>query len=181
VHARVEDVIRTGKDTGLGHFPSHDYKVNQAWLDAAMTGCILLAWLKLIALDGDLARAEPKTLRYRLLHAAARLVRGGRRRTLKIAANWPGPRSSSPPGNASAPSRTQSDQQKPVPPSKKGVPGPAESPATRPDSRATRHAPPVKSGTRNPPDDRQRQPSDPPEKSGLVTAVVDRYPGSSSA
>ena len=54
-----------------------------------MTGCILLAWLKLIALDGDLARAEPKTLRYRLLHAAARLVHGGRRRTLKIAANWP--------------------------------------------------------------------------------------------
>jgi hypothetical protein len=32
---------------------------------------------------------EPKTLRYRLLHAAARLVRGGRRRTLKIAAAWP--------------------------------------------------------------------------------------------
>jgi len=54
-----------------------------------MTGCILLTWLKLIALDGDLARAEPKTLRYRLLHAAARLVRGGRRRTLKVAANWP--------------------------------------------------------------------------------------------
>ena len=71
------------------HFPSRDYKVSQAWLDAAMTGCILLARLKLIALDGDLARAEPKTLRYRLLHAASRLVRGGRRRTLKIAANWP--------------------------------------------------------------------------------------------
>ena len=89
VHARVEDVIRTGKDTGLGHLPSHDYEVNQAWLDVAMTGCILLAWLKLLALDGDLARAEPKTLRYRLLHAAARLVHGGRRRTLKIAVTWP--------------------------------------------------------------------------------------------
>ena len=89
VHARVEDVIRTGKDTGLGHFPSHDYKVNQAWLDASMTACILLAWLRLLALDGDLAKAEPKTLRYRVLHAAARLVRGGRRRWLKIAASWP--------------------------------------------------------------------------------------------
>ena len=73
-------MIRTGKDTGLGHFPSHDYRLNKAWLDAAMTACILLAWLRLLALDGDLARAEPKTLRYRLLHAAARLVRGGRRR-----------------------------------------------------------------------------------------------------
>jgi len=28
-----------------------------------MTGQILLAWLKLLALDADLARAEPKTLR----------------------------------------------------------------------------------------------------------------------
>jgi len=28
-----------------------------------MIACILLAWLKLLALDGDLARAEPKTLR----------------------------------------------------------------------------------------------------------------------
>ena len=28
-------------------------------------------------------------LRYRVLHAAARLVRGGRRRRLKIQATWP--------------------------------------------------------------------------------------------
>jgi len=89
VHARVEDSIRTGKQTGIGRFPSHDYKFNQAWLTAAMMAQILLAWLKLLALDGDLARAEPKTLRYRVLHAAARLVRGGRRRRWKIAANWP--------------------------------------------------------------------------------------------
>ena len=89
VHARIEDVIRTGKDTGLGHFPSHDYGLNKAWLDASMIACILLSWLKFLALDGDLARAEPKTLRYRVLHAAARLVRGGRRRCLKIAATWP--------------------------------------------------------------------------------------------
>ena len=34
------------------------------------------------------ARAEPKT-RYRLLHAAARLTRGGRRRRLNIQASWP--------------------------------------------------------------------------------------------
>jgi hypothetical protein len=89
VHARVEDAIRTGKDTGIGRFPSHDFKVNQAWLTAAMTAQILLAWLKLLTLDGDLARAEPATLRYRILHAAARLIRGGRRRTWKFAANWP--------------------------------------------------------------------------------------------
>jgi hypothetical protein len=38
-----------------------DFQVNAAWLTAAMTGQILLAWLKLLALDGDLAKAEPKT------------------------------------------------------------------------------------------------------------------------
>jgi hypothetical protein len=54
-----------------------------------MIAQILLAWLKLLALDGDLARAEPKTLRYRILNAAARLVRGGRRRRWKVPANWP--------------------------------------------------------------------------------------------
>jgi hypothetical protein len=41
------------------------------------------------SLDGSLARAEPKTLRYRILHAAARLTRGGRRRRLNIQASWP--------------------------------------------------------------------------------------------
>ena len=39
----------------------------------------LLSWLGLIALDGGLARAEPKTLRCRLLYTAGKLVRGGRR------------------------------------------------------------------------------------------------------
>ena len=63
--------------------------MNKAWLTAALLAATLIAWLKLIALDGDLARAEPKTLRYKIFHAAARLARGARRRTLKIAATWP--------------------------------------------------------------------------------------------
>ena len=72
--------MRTGKDTGIGKFPSTSFALNQAWLAAALTAAALLAWLRLLALDGDLAKAEPKTLRYRILHAAARLTRGGRRR-----------------------------------------------------------------------------------------------------
>jgi hypothetical protein len=52
-----------------------------------MTAATLLAWLRLLALDGPLAKAEPKTLR--ILHAAGRLTRGGRQRHLKIAATWP--------------------------------------------------------------------------------------------
>jgi hypothetical protein len=89
VHARVEDRIRTGKETGIGHFPSQSIAINSAWLTASLIAATLLAWLQHLALDGDLAKAEPKTLRYRILHAAARLTRGGRRRHLKIPAAWP--------------------------------------------------------------------------------------------
>ena len=89
VHARVEDRIRTGKDTGIGHFPSESFAINTAWFSVSLIAATLLAWLRLLALDGQLARAEPKTLRYRILHAAARLVRGGRRRKLKIPRTWP--------------------------------------------------------------------------------------------
>jgi len=38
--------------------------------------------------DPALSKAEPKTLRYRLLHVAARLVRGGRKLRLKIDRTW---------------------------------------------------------------------------------------------
>jgi hypothetical protein len=89
VHARVEDAIRTGKDCGIGKYPSTALAMNKAWQAAALTAATLLAWLRLLALDGPLARAEPRTLRYRILHAAGRLVRSGRRRHLKIAATWP--------------------------------------------------------------------------------------------
>jgi hypothetical protein len=89
VHARVEDAIRTGKDCGIGKYPSTSLAMNKAWQAASLTAATLLAWLRLLALDGSLARAEPKTLRYRILHAAGRLVRSGRRRYLKIAATWP--------------------------------------------------------------------------------------------
>ncbi|HEX9515337.1 MAG TPA: IS1380 family transposase, partial [Streptosporangiaceae bacterium] len=89
VHARVEDGIRTAKDCGIGRFPSHAMAMNKAWLHAALIAATLLAWLRLLALDGPLARAEPKTLRYKILHAAARITRGARRRQLKIQATWP--------------------------------------------------------------------------------------------
>jgi hypothetical protein len=87
--ARVEDRIRCAKQTGLGHMPSRDYAVNTAWCQAASIACDLLAWLRLLALDGDLARAEPATLRYRILHTAGRIVKGQRRRHLKIPPSWP--------------------------------------------------------------------------------------------
>jgi hypothetical protein len=88
-HARVEDRIRTGKDTGFGRFPSRIFAINQAWLELALTGIDLLAWTQMLLLDGDLAAAEPKKLRYRLLHVAARLTRSARQTRLRIAEHWP--------------------------------------------------------------------------------------------
>jgi len=54
-----------------------------------MIAADLLCRLRLLCLSGPLARAEPKTLRYRLLHTAARLVRGQRKRKIKIPETWP--------------------------------------------------------------------------------------------
>lgn len=45
--------------------------------------------MKLVCLTAELARAEPKRLRHRLLHVAARLARHGRRTRLKLQADWP--------------------------------------------------------------------------------------------
>jgi hypothetical protein len=88
-HARVEDRIRCAKDCGLGRLPSREFAINQAWCTAAAIAADLIGWLQLVALDGELAVAEPKRLRYRLLHTAARLVRGQRRRWLRLPTSWP--------------------------------------------------------------------------------------------
>jgi hypothetical protein len=88
-HARVEDRIRCAKDTGLRRLPSREFAINAAWCTAAAIAADLIAWLQTLALHGDLATAEPKRLRYRILHTAARLTRGQRRRWLRIPATWP--------------------------------------------------------------------------------------------
>jgi hypothetical protein len=88
-HARVEDTIRCGKQTGLDHLPSTLVEINKTWSLAASIAADLLAWLRLLCLDGELAKAEPKTLRYRLLHVATRIVRGQRKRKIKIPETWP--------------------------------------------------------------------------------------------
>ena len=88
-HARVEDRIRCGKDTGIGRFPSRTMSINAAWLELALTAADLLAWTQSVLLDGDLAVCEPKALRYRLLHTAARVTRGQRKVFLRLAEHWP--------------------------------------------------------------------------------------------
>jgi hypothetical protein len=87
--ARVEDSIRCGKDTGMRNLPHHAFCHNQTWLEASLIAQDLLTWTKLICLTDELATAEPKRLRQRLLHVAAKLVRHGRRTHLKLDRDWP--------------------------------------------------------------------------------------------
>jgi hypothetical protein len=63
--------------------------INAAWMLAALIAHDLLAWTRLVALEGDLARAEPKRLRYCLLHAAGIIARSGRRTRLRLDFAWP--------------------------------------------------------------------------------------------
>ncbi len=87
--ARVEDRIRAGKEVGMRNLPHHAFAHNRAWLELSLIAQDLLAWTKLICLEGELAKAEPKRLRHRLLHVAARIVRSGRRARLRLQADWP--------------------------------------------------------------------------------------------
>jgi hypothetical protein len=87
--ARAEDRIRTAKDTGLRNLPFHGFCANEVWLELVLIAQDLIAWAQTLVLDGELARAEPKRLRYRLLHVAGRLTRSGRRLRLHLPAGWP--------------------------------------------------------------------------------------------
>lgn len=86
---RCECAIRDAKDTGLANLPSASFTINQAWLALVLVAGDLLAWMKGLCLRGELARAEPKRLRFALLHAAGVIVRSARRLILRIAAGWP--------------------------------------------------------------------------------------------
>ena len=88
-HAHVEDRIRDDKDTGLAKFPFKEFALNEVWLEIVMLAHDLIIWTQALALDGDLAKAEPKRLRYRLLHVAARLAFSGRRAKLHLQDTWP--------------------------------------------------------------------------------------------
>jgi hypothetical protein len=87
--ARVEDRIRCGKATGLRHLPFDLWRRNQVWLELVLAAQDLLCWTQILLLDGDLKVAEPKTLRYRLLHVAARVVRHARRLIVRLQRTWP--------------------------------------------------------------------------------------------
>jgi hypothetical protein len=88
-HARVEDRIQESQELGLGRLPFQTLAPNQAWFELALLAQDLLAWLRQLALSGELKHAKPKRLRGRLLHIAGRITRSGRQRTLHLPHAWP--------------------------------------------------------------------------------------------
>jgi Transposase DDE domain group 1 len=87
--ARVEDRIRAAKATGLQNLPFDLMRRNAVWLELVLAAQDLTGWTQALLLDGPLALAEPKALRYRLWHVAARVVRHARRTILRLQASWP--------------------------------------------------------------------------------------------
>jgi hypothetical protein len=87
--ANAEDRVRIAKQTGLENLPFREFDHNAVWLELSLIAQDLIAWTQLLALDGELAICEPKTLRYRLLHTAARLAFHARRVTLRLQRSWP--------------------------------------------------------------------------------------------
>ena len=88
-HAIVEDRVRTLKSTGAANLPFSEFAANQAWLETALMAHDITAWAQQLLFTGDHAVCEPKRLRYRLLHVAARLTRHARQLTLHLPADWP--------------------------------------------------------------------------------------------
>jgi hypothetical protein len=88
-HARVEDRIRCGKDTGLRNMPCKSFTQNEVWLELCLTAADLITWSQALCFTGDLARCEPATFRYRTCAIAGRLVHSGRTIHLQLDRDWP--------------------------------------------------------------------------------------------
>lgn len=88
-HAHVEQRIEDSKALGLAKLPFRGFAMNEAWMQLVLCAQDILAYAKALTLEGELAVAKPKTLRFRLLHQAGRLARSGRRTRLRLARSWP--------------------------------------------------------------------------------------------
>lgn len=88
-HARVEDHIRRLKASGLERFPFTDLDANKAWLATVAMAADLVRWFQLLCVTGPLSFAEPKTLRWRLWHTPARVIRKSRRHVIRLLDGWP--------------------------------------------------------------------------------------------
>jgi len=88
-HGEVENRIKNAKDCGLERMPFTSFDANAAWMEMVLCAADLLVWCQQLLLDGELAVAEPRTLRYRLLHVAGRLVHRARQTWVRLPQHWP--------------------------------------------------------------------------------------------
>ena len=88
--AAIEDSIRCAKASGLRNLPFRLFAMNEVWLELVLMGCDLMSWTKRLLLsETELATCEPKRMRYRLLHVAARVLTGSRQVKLRLPRSWP--------------------------------------------------------------------------------------------
>ena len=74
----------------MANLPSQDFGLNHIWLQLVLAAHDLLTFFTALTLDDEHLRvAEPKTIRYQLLHVAGRITRSARRPTLHLDRTWP--------------------------------------------------------------------------------------------
>ncbi len=87
-HAVVEQSIAELKSAGLAHLPSGKFTANAAWLALTVMAHNLGRAVGRLA-GPDLDTATAATLRRKVFTMPGRLVHTGRRRHLRLPANWP--------------------------------------------------------------------------------------------
>lgn len=81
----IEDRIREAKlGAGLRHLPSGQHTVNTVWMWAALLAGNLSVLLQALTGIDEGGRAHAARLRHQLLYVPARLIRHGRRLTLRL-------------------------------------------------------------------------------------------------
>lgn len=89
LHAHVEDSIARLKNTGMKRMPFSNYTANAVWFAIGCWADTLTRWFQLECCTGELAKANPKRLRWELFHTPARLIRHGRQTIMRLLDDWP--------------------------------------------------------------------------------------------
>jgi len=85
-HAIIEQVNAALKNSALAHLPSGSFPANTVWLTLTCMAHNLAR--ALAATTRDLAKANPATIRARLIQVPARIATSARRIVLHLPANW---------------------------------------------------------------------------------------------
>jgi len=88
-HAHVEDHIKRLKDSGLERFPFTNLDANRAWMQLVCLAADLVRWFQHLCCSGELAKAEPKRMRWSFWHTPARIIRQAGRDIIRIIDGWP--------------------------------------------------------------------------------------------